>query len=224
MDDKLDAEALANLSPAERRKLLRVLVALEQEAAPAPGGSWKWDAMLVFIVASCIMLAAWIGVLAVTLPMFYHTGTWRGAWVGFDAALLAAFAATGWTAWRRRQLLIVSLVVLATLLLCDAWFDVVLDVATSGFVASLLSAVLVEVPLAVLAILMARRLLRLTIGQIMRYEGLTGPVPPLWQIPLLGPAIGTPLARLIKARSQRRAAVAACRPPRAADEEPPPPG
>src|SRR6266700_2906513 len=186
MDDKLDAEALANLSPAERRKLLRVLVALEQEAAPAPGGSWKWDAVLVFIVASCIMLAAWIGVLAVTLPMFYHTGTWRGAWVGFDAALLAAFAATGWTAWRRRQLLIVSLVVLA--------------------------------------ILMARRLLRLTIGQIMRYEGLTGPVPPLWQIPLLGPAIGTPLARLIKARSQRRAAVAACRPPRAADEEPPPPG
>ena len=105
------------------------------------------------IVASCILLAAWIGVLAVTLPRFYHTGSWRGAWVGFDVALLAAFAATGWAAWRRRQLLIISLVVLATLLLCDAWFDVVLDVRTAGFFASLLSALLVELPLAMLAIL-----------------------------------------------------------------------
>ncbi len=222
MEHALNHESLANLSPAERRELLRALVALEQQSAPAPGSSWKWDAVLVFIVGSCIVLAAWIGVLAVTLPSFYHTGTWRGAWVGFDVGLLAAFAATGLTAWRRRQLLIVCLVVLATLLVCDAWFDVVLDVATSGFLASLLSAVLVELPLAALAIYMARRLLRLTMGQIMRYEGLRGPVPPLWQIPLLGPTVGTPVARLMKARADRRAAIAAaCRPAQPTDERPP---
>lgn len=204
MDNILDQEALAKLSPAERRELLQALVAMEQDSAPAPGSSWKWDAVLVITVAACIVLAAWIGVLAVTLPKFYRTGTWRGAWVGFDVALLAAFAATCWAAWRRRQLLIISLIVLASLLLCDAWFDVVLDVDTPGFLVSLLSAVLVELPLAVLAIAMARRLLRLTIGQMMRYEGMTGPVPPLWQIPLLGPTAGTPLARLIKARAARR--------------------
>src|SRR6266702_7117131 len=158
MKNMLDPEELAKLSAAERRTWLRTRAARQQDTTPPPGSSWKWDAVLVFIVAGCIVLAAWIGVLAVTLPRFYHTGTWRGAWVGFDVALLAAFAATGWTAWRRRQLLIVCLVVLATLLLCDAWFAVVLDVSSSGFVASLLSAVLVEVPLAVLAILMARRL------------------------------------------------------------------
>src|SRR5689334_9704986 len=191
MEKILDADALAALSVSERRKLLRMLVALEEEAAPAPGSSWKWDTILVFIVGSCIVLAAWIGVLAVTLPKFYHTGSWRGAWVGFDIALLATFAATGWAAWRRRQLLIICLVVLATLLFCDAWFDVVLDVRTPGFLASLLSAILVELPLAMLAIFMSRRLLRLTIGQVMRYEGLTGGVPPLWKIPLLGPAPGT---------------------------------
>ncbi|HEX6934005.1 MAG TPA: hypothetical protein VF162_17820 [Streptosporangiaceae bacterium] len=204
MENRLDPDAVATMSPAERRELLRALVALEQESAPAPGSSWKWDAVLVVTVAACIILAVWIGVLAVTLPKFYRTGTWRGAWVGFDAALLVAFAATGWAAWRRRQLLIISLIVLATLLLCDAWFDVVLDVDTPGFLASLLSALLVELPLAVLAIAMARRLLRLTIGQMMKYEGLTAPVPPLWQIPLLGPAVGTPLTRLIKARAARR--------------------
>jgi hypothetical protein len=204
MDNMLDPDALARLSTAERRELLRTLVAMEQDSAPSAGTSWKWDAVLVVTVAACIVLAAWIGVLAVTLPKFYRTGTWRGAWVGFDVALLIAFAATGWTAWRRRQLLIISLIVLATLLLCDAWFDVVLDVDTPGFLASLLSALVVELPLAVLAIAMARRLLRLTMGRIMRYEGLTGPVPPLWQIPLLGPTAGTPLARLIKARAERR--------------------
>jgi hypothetical protein len=38
------------------------------------------------------------------------------------------------------------------LLCCDAWFDVVLDSHTRGFEVSLLSALLVELPLAVLAI------------------------------------------------------------------------
>ena len=221
MDKMLEPEMLASLSVSERRKLLRTLVALEQDATPTPGSSWKWDAILVFIDVSCILLAVWIGVLAVTLPRFYHTGSWRGAWVGFDLGLLAAFAAAGWTAWRRRQLLIICLVVLATLLLSDAWFDVVLDVRTAGFLPSLLSAVLVELPLAMLAIFMARRLLRLTIGQVMHYEGLTGRVPPLWQIPLLGPATGTPVTRLIKARAEHKAvAAAACAPPAAQ----PPPG
>jgi hypothetical protein len=217
MDDTVNLDGLAGLSKAERRKLLRALVAMEQQSGPAPGSSWKWDAVLVFIVGSCIVLAAWIGVLAVTLPRVYHTGAWNGAWVGFDVGLLAAFAATGWAAWRRRQVLIVCLVVLATLLVCDAWFDVVLDIATSGFVTSLLSALLLELPLAALAIFMARRLLRLTIGQVMHYEGLPGPVPPLWQIPLLGPAVGTPLTRLMKARADRRSA--ACVPSERTDQE-----
>jgi len=209
MNEVFDADELAKLSPAERRLLMHQLVAVERRAGAAPGTSWKWDAILVVIVVSCIILAAWTGYLAVTLPRFYRTGSWRGAWVGFDIALLAAFAATGWAAWRRRQLLIVSLVVLAALLICDAWFDVVLDVRTKGFWESVTSALLIELPLAVIAIVIARRLLRLTLGRIMRYEGLTGPVPPLWKIPLLGPTAGTPLNRLMRARTQRKAEAAA---------------
>jgi hypothetical protein len=205
MNKLFDADELRKLTAAQRRRLIRELVALEQESAAVPASNWKWDAMLVVIVASCIILAAWIGYLIVTLPAFYHTGSWRGAWVGFDVALLGAFAAAGWTAWRRRQLLIIALAVLATLLLCDAWFDVVLDVRTAGLWESVASALLVEVPLAVIAIAMARRLLRLTIGQVMRYEGLSGPVPPLWKIPLIGrPSTGTPLASLMAARAARK--------------------
>jgi len=209
MEDIFDPAELRKLSPAERRRLLRELVAIERQSGPAAGTSWKWDAVLVVIVVACLLLAAWTGYLAVTLPRFYRTGSWRGAWVGFDVALLVAFASAGWAAWRRRQLLISSLTVLATLLFCDAWFDVVLDVRTGGFWESLASALVVELPLAVIAILITRRLLRLTFGQIMRYEGLIGPVPPLWKIPLFGTTSESPFNRLMKARVLRRAVPAA---------------
>lgn len=200
----LDPDTLIDLSPDERRALMQALVALEQENSPVVGPTWRWHAVIAFTVGACVFLAIWIAVLALSLPAFYHTGSWRGAWVGFDIAELVMFAATGWAAWRRRQILIICLIVLATLLLCDAWFDVVLDERTGAFVASLLSALLVEVPLAVIAILLARRLLRLAIGQMMRYEGLTGKVPPLWQIPLLGPPVRTPLARMMQQRLRQR--------------------
>ncbi len=204
MSQLLDPAALQALSQAERQRLLRDLIDIERTSEPGPGTSWKWDLLLVAIAAGCVVLAAWTAYLGVTLPRFYRTGSWRGAWVGFDIALLAAFAVTGWAAWRRRQVLIVSLIVLATLLSCDAWFDVVLDTRTPGFYESLASALLVELPLAVIAIGMARQLLHRTLAQVMRYEGLTGPVPPLWRIPLLGPVEGTPLRRLIDARAARK--------------------
>src|SRR4029077_5747396 len=92
MSNILDPDQLAQLSSGDRRELLQALVALEQAEGPKPGTSWRWGAVRVVVVGACIVLAAWIGVLAVTLPKFYHTGSWRGAWVGFDIALLAAFA------------------------------------------------------------------------------------------------------------------------------------
>jgi hypothetical protein len=208
MTEKFGPDGLAHLSEDECRRLLRQLVEREQKSPARPGTSWKWDLLLVVIVAGCMLLAAWIGYLGVSLPRYYRAGGWRGAWVGFDLAELVAFAATGWAAWKRRQILIVCLIVLATLLLCDAWFDVVLDAHTAGFMGSLLSALFIELPLALLTVLVARRLLRMTIGQVMLYEGHTGPVPALWKIPLFGSGTGTPVHRLLKARADRKAAEA----------------
>jgi hypothetical protein len=175
----ITAEELASLPPA-----------LARLGAGPQRGTMRYERrralVLAIVLACCLGLAAWTGLLAVTLPHYYRAGGWRGAWVGFDIVLLAVFAATGWAAWRRRQVLIICLVVLTTLLCCDAWFDVVLDAHTSGFELSLLSALLVELPLALLAATSARRLLRLTMWTIMRRRGLPWPPPPLWQIPLLG--------------------------------------
>jgi hypothetical protein len=120
-----------------------------------------------------------------------------GAWVGFDIALLVAFVMTGWAAWRRRQILIMCLIVLATLLCCDAWFDVVLDARTSGFWWSVASALVVELPLATVAVLTARRLLRRTSSVLLRFQGHPGPAPKLRHMQLVGTSAGQPLTDLL---------------------------
>jgi hypothetical protein len=183
----LDEQELRRMSPQERLRLRQTLAALdEQDMTAIAGGERRRKVLLVAIIICCVALAAWIGILAATLPRYYRAGGWRGAWVGFDLAELAAFLVTGWAAWRRRQILIMCLVVLATLLCCDAWFDVVLDARTKGFLLSLLSAVLIELPLAAVAILLARRLLRRTNAVLLRIQGVCGPVPGLRKIPLVG--------------------------------------
>jgi hypothetical protein len=193
-----DEDELRRMSPQERIDLRRALAALDQHDMRASGSGERRRAIfLTLIVICCVGLAAWTGLLAATLPRFYRAGGWRGAWVGFDLALLAAFAVTGWASWRRRQSLIICLVVLATLLCCDAWFDVVLDARTSGFWFSLASALLIELPLAALAILGARRLLRMTNAVMRRYMGETGPMPRLRNIPIIGVVPGRPLSDLL---------------------------
>jgi len=194
----LDYQDLRRMSPRERLRLRQMLAELD---APDPrarlASQRRRTIVLALVIACCVALAAWIGVLATTLPRYYRAGDWRGAWVGFDVALLLAFAATGWAVWRRRQMLIICLVVLATLLCCDAWFDVVLDARTSGFLVSLLSAVLIELPLAAVAILGARRLVRVTSAVMQRYRGEAGPVPRLRDMPLVGVGPDRPLSDLL---------------------------
>ena len=194
----VDYEDLRRMSPHQRLRLRQMLAELDgPDPAARTVSQRRRTILLALMVVGCVALAAWIGVLAATLPRYYRAGDWRGAWVGFDIALLLTFAATGWAAWRRRQILIICLVVLATLLCCDAWFDVVLDARTSGFVVSLLSAIFIELPLAAVAILGARRLVRVTNVVLRRYRGDSGPVPRLRDIPLAGVGPGQPLSDLL---------------------------
>jgi len=198
-----DQEALRNMSSQERLRLRQALATLDNPDPLSAGGEQRRKLLLAGVVICCVVLVVWIVVLAVTLPRYYRAGSWRGAWVGFDVALLAAFAVTGWAAWRRRQLLIISLVVLATLLCCDAWFDVVLDARTKGFELSLLSALVIELPLAAVAILTTRRLLRSTYSVMLRTRGYCGPLPELRQIPLIGLERDRNLAELLAAPDEQ---------------------
>jgi hypothetical protein len=182
-----DEAELARMSPEQRARLARILAGLDAPGTLAGRALERRQRLMVAATVTCaLILAAWIGVLAVTLPPYYRSGGWRAAWVGFDLGLLLVFLATAWAIWRRRQILIVCLIVLATLLSCDAWFDTMLDFRTRGFVISLLSALLVELPLAGVALIGARRLLRVTVRRMESLEGACGPVPPFWRVPLFG--------------------------------------
>jgi hypothetical protein len=183
----IDENDLQRMTPEERAGLARALARMNaQSLAPTPLSQRRRRLLIVACLAGALLLAVWIVVLEVKLPRDYRAGGWRAAWVGFDIGLLLVLAATAWAAWRRRQILIGCLMVLATLLCCDAWFDTTLDWGTRGFMVSLLSAVIVELPLAAVALIGARRLLRLTIGRVELLAGFAGPVPPFWRVPLFG--------------------------------------
>ena len=169
----IDKAALHRMSEAERRELARLLAELAP-GAPVPvqadpyriDPSLRRERRLALLVsaACCVVLAGWIVLLAATLPHHFSAHHWRTVWVNFDVFLLAAFAATAWAIWRQRQVLILLLVLIGTMLCCDAWFDVGTSLATSGFGISLLTAVFAELPLAFLAFAGARRLLRATVA------------------------------------------------------------
>jgi hypothetical protein len=188
----IDEAELRRMTPEERACLARILTAMNAETLlPTPLSQRRRRLLIAACLAGALLLAVWIGVLEVKLPRLYRAGGWRPAWVGFDVGLLGMLTVTAWAAWRRRQVLIACLMVLATLLACDAWFDTTLDWGTGGFMVSLLSAVLVELPLAAIALTGARRLLRLTIGRMEMLEGTPGRVPAFWKVPLFGAYTGS---------------------------------
>jgi hypothetical protein len=177
---------LREMTPAERRELAHMLAAIDY---PHPLLELNWHrgrrlGALVSMVA-CIVLFGWIIVLSLTLQRHYIATHWRSAWVGFDLVLLGAFALTGWAFWRGRQVVIACLLVTGTLLCCDAWFDVILDLGTGGIWESLASAAIIELPLAFLMLRAAGRLIRLSALVAISEREDVEAIPSIWRIPLL---------------------------------------
>ena len=114
----------------------------------------RWIVLLLTV--SAIVLVPWTLVLAYSLPARHTSHHWDVAWVGFDIALAGALAATGWTIYRRSPWAQSAAAVAATLLLCDAWFDNVLANGAGEHLEAAAEAVLVEVPLAILCVWLAR--------------------------------------------------------------------
>jgi hypothetical protein len=174
------------MEPHERAELMRALANLAPED-PFADRSVRLSRRLglTFLTGSCLFLIPWIVLLAVTLPRHYQAGQWEVAWTGLDIAELLAFAATALASLLRRQVMVAFMLVTATLLGCDAWFDVTLSWGTRQAPLSILSALLVELPIAGLMLAGARRVTGRTIDALMRRLGLQGNRPPLWRIRLI---------------------------------------
>jgi hypothetical protein len=189
----VSVEELRGLSAEERAELLRALIALgDEDPLELPRYRRRRGLVLVFLLACCAWLIPWTVVLGLTLPQHYTAGQWSAAWIGFDAALTAAFAFTAFAVWRRLQMAILGQIVTGTLLVCDAWFDVMLSWGSGEFVVSVVTALFGEVPLAVLMFVGARTLVLTTVRALWVREGRAGPVPRLREVRLvtIGRSVG----------------------------------
>jgi hypothetical protein len=175
---------LRQMTPGERRQLARMLAEIDY---PHPLLDLNRGRKLgaLFSTIACIILVAWIVVLIFTLSKHYTATHWRTAWVGFDMVELIGFAVTAWAFRHGRQIVIAALLVTGTLLCCDAWFDVILDLGTKDMWTSIGLAAVVELPLAFLLLNAARRLIR--VSALVAVAAPNGDVtlPSLWRVPLV---------------------------------------
>ncbi len=105
-----------------------------------------------------VVLIPWTGFLFATLPAHYSANHWGIAWGGFDIGLGVALASTAVMVARRSPFVEVTATVTGTLLVCDAWFDILTSRGVSDVAQALADAFLVELPLAALCFWMARNL------------------------------------------------------------------
>jgi hypothetical protein len=114
------------------------------EEGPAPP---VW--ILVVFAGLALALLPWAATLNVILPSRHVARHWDLAWTGFDVGLAGGLAAVAVTAYRRSAWLPRFAMAAGTLLLTDAWFDVL--TAGHGTDRTLsLAGLAIELPLAVL--------------------------------------------------------------------------
>jgi hypothetical protein len=115
---------------------------------PPAAGSHRWAPPLLGLVA--LALVPWTLWLTVTLPSRHVSQHYDVAWIGFDLALAVAFGATAWSALRRPHWLPALAAATGTMLVCDAWFDVVTSAGGRERLEAVAEAALAELPLAAL--------------------------------------------------------------------------
>ena len=155
----LTDEEIAGLSPAERRALIARLARPLTDVADPGHLRMERRLRLGVIAAAAILLVPWIVYLAISLPGAHRIRNWDVLWVGLDGVELFLLALTLWLGWQRRALVILSAFATGVVLLCDAWFDL-LSSSPGELWQAVLAAVLLEIPLALLLMSGAVRVLR----------------------------------------------------------------
>lgn len=112
------------------------------------------------LAVCCLGLIPWTVGLAVTLPHSYLVANWPLAWTGFDVILLSCLATTAWTLHKQRHAAVQASMTTSALLFCDAWFDVLTARGGLCRAVSVATAILIEIPLALMLSLISVRLLR----------------------------------------------------------------
>ncbi len=109
-----------------------------------------------FFLAGAIAIVPWVVYLGLELPDRSTAQHYNLAWVGFDLLLIFAMARTALFAWKGKRQVQLPAVATATLLLVDAWFDVMTAAPGWPLMEALLFAFFLELPMAATAFYIAR--------------------------------------------------------------------
>jgi len=113
----------------------------------------RWLPPALALVA--LALIPWALWLATILPSREVAEHWDLAWAGFDLILAAALLATAVSAWRQGPFLEVCAASAGTLLVVDAWFDL-LTSSGRDLTYAIVLAVVAELPLAAVCLWIVR--------------------------------------------------------------------
>jgi hypothetical protein len=125
-------------------------------AVNAAAGGCEPDRVAPLFALAAVLLVPVVVLLVVVLPSTHQSEHWDIAWAGFDVVLALLLLAVAVTAWRRSPWLEGAATAAATLLFVDAWFDVLTSSSRTELVLAIIEAVFVELPLALLCVLLAR--------------------------------------------------------------------
>jgi hypothetical protein len=104
-----------------------------------------------------IGLLPWTIWLSSSLSPHHETNRWDLAWSGFDTGLALLFLTTAFAAYRRSPWVGALAAATGTLLVTDAWFDVVLESHADELRFSVVLAIVAELPMAVFCFWIAYR-------------------------------------------------------------------
>jgi len=137
---------------------------LERVVGAAVAARWRRP-LLTLLVAVTGILVPWTVLLAFTLPSHYVVVHWAVVWIGLDVAEFALLAGTAYLAFRCRPQAALLAWVAATVLCCDAFFDVATASTRVDVTASIVSALIIELPLAGLLFALGWRFFRRVLGR-----------------------------------------------------------
>jgi len=113
--------------------------------------------VVAMYATAAVLLLPWSVLLATRLPARHLSAHWDIAWGGFDVALAATLASVAVSTWRRSSWLEGAASAGAALLLCDVWFDLLTAATGRELTIAAVTAALVELPLALVCLQIARR-------------------------------------------------------------------
>lgn len=178
-DGVLTDDQIAALSPEQRRELISRLERPLGELVDETTLARTRRIRLRLVIGCALVLIPWTVFLGLTLPANYVANNWPATWVGFDVLLVGFMTATAVLGYLRRQLLLLTAFTTGVLLICDAWFDLMTAGPDERWW-SVLTAIFLELPVAIVMITSAQRIMRLTLARLW----LIRPGTRLWHLPL----------------------------------------